>query len=349
MLAITLQDLRFRARQFVIAVVGAGLVFAMGLLLSGLAGGFVYEVDQTVGGAQGTDWVVAHGAAGRVASLPPFLAATDSGVASLPGVRRSGPVIVLPQAAAVGAETRSLVLVGSVPGQLGAPEVSAGRSVARVGQAVVDERFGVGIGGRFSISGHPFTVVGTTTGKTLLGGIPDVYVSLTDAQAVAFGSRPLISAVVVQGRPRVAPAGLDVWNEAQMEQRSLEQMTPAVQSIDNTRTIMWMVAAVIVAALVYVSALERARDFAVLKALGSSSAALFAGLAVQAVLVTLVAAALAAVLANLMTGIFAQPIRIPTNAYVVLPVLAVVVGLLSSLVAMRRAVSVDPAAAFAGA
>ena len=36
-LAITLQDLRFRARQFLIAVAGAGLVFAMGLLMSGLA------------------------------------------------------------------------------------------------------------------------------------------------------------------------------------------------------------------------------------------------------------------------------------------------------------------------
>ena len=40
MLTITIQDLRFRARQFLIAVGGAGLIFAMTLLLSGLAAGF---------------------------------------------------------------------------------------------------------------------------------------------------------------------------------------------------------------------------------------------------------------------------------------------------------------------
>ena len=56
---------------------------------------------------------------------------------------------------------------------------------------------------------------------------------------------------------------------------------------------MWLVAAIIVAALLYVSALQRVRDFAVLKALGSSSLALFGSLALQAVVVTLLAAALA--------------------------------------------------------
>lgn len=349
MLSITLHDLRFRARQFVIAVAGAGLVFAMGLLLSGLAGGFGYEVDQTVAGTHADTWVTAQGAAGRVASLPPILGATEISVARLPGVRQAGPVVVVPQAASVGNQTRSLVLIGYLPGALGAPDLTGGRPVARSGEAVVDARFGLGVGGRLTVSGRAFTVVGTTTGKTLLGGIPDVYVTLADAQAVAFGGRPLISAVMVRGVPTTVPAGLAVWSAAQVEQRSLEQMAPAVSSIDNSRSLMWLVAAVIVAALVYVSALERARDFAVLKALGSSSGALFSGLAVQAVLVTLVAAALAAVMANFMTGVFAQPVHIPANAYVVLPVSAVVVGLLASLVAMRRAVSVDPAAAFAGA
>lgn len=349
MLAITLHDLRFRARQFVIAVAGAGLVFAMGLLLSGLAGGFGYEVDQTVTGTHATAWVTAAGAAGRVASLPPIAGSTAASVAGLPGVRQAGPVAVVPQAASVRDQTRSLVLVGYHPGGLGAPDLTAGRPVARDGEAVVDDRFGVAIGEHMAISGRRFTVVGTTTGKTILGGIPDVYVSLADVQAVAFGGRPLISAVLVRGTPSTLPAGLAMWSTTQMEQRSLQAMAPAVSSIDNSRSLMWLVAAVIVAALVYVSALERGRDFAVLKALGSSSGALFVGLAAQAVLVTLVAAGVAAVLANFMTGVFAQPVHIPANAYVVLPVSAVVVGLLASLVALRRAVSVDPAAAFAGA
>ena len=62
-----------------------------------------------------------------------------------------------------------------------------------------------------------------------------------------------------------------------------------------------------------------------------------------------VAAAVAAVIANFMTGVFTQPVSVPPSAFVVLPLSALVVGLLSSLVALRRAISVDPAMAFAGA
>ena len=64
--------------------------------------------------------------------------------------------------------------------------------------------------------------------------------------------------------------------------------------------------------------------------------------------VALIAAGVAVVLAQFMTGVFSQPIDFPASAYVELPVSAVVVGLLASLIALRRAVAADPAKAFAG-
>jgi putative ABC transport system permease protein len=126
-------------------------------------------------------------------------------------------------------------------------------------------------------------------------------------------------------------------------------MRSAVQSVDNSRWFMWVVAAVIVAALVYVSSLQRVRDFAVLKAMGASSRALFAGVAAQAVVVTMVAALLAALTANLLKPLYPLPVAIPTSAFLLLPVTAVAVGVGASLVALRRAVSVDPALAFGSA
>src|SRR5579863_7461989 len=94
MLGITLQDLRFRARQFLIAVVGAGLIFAMTLLLSGLAAGFGVEVDQTVTGMGTQGWVVAQGSSGRISSLAPMPATAELAVKSSPGVQRADPLIV---------------------------------------------------------------------------------------------------------------------------------------------------------------------------------------------------------------------------------------------------------------
>ena len=348
MLAITLQDLRFRARRFLIASVGAALVFAMTLLLSGLAAGFKVEIDQTVRAFGARSWVVATGTSGRVVALSPFLAVLEPRVAAEPGAGRVGPVVIASEAAAVNGSQRSANLIGFVPGELGAPPVASGRQVRAAGEAVVDARLKVGVGGHLAIGGHNLRVVGTTHGLTLLGGVPNVYMMLADAQAVVFGGRPLVSAILTSNVPSRVPAGTVVYTNQQIQRASLVQMAAGRSSIENSRLLMWLIAAVIVAALVYVSALERGRDFAVLKALGASSAVLFVGLAVQAALVSLVAAALGALLASFMGGIFAQPVDIPSSAFVLLPVSALIIGLLASLAALRRAVSVDPAAAFAG-
>lgn len=352
MLRITLQDLRFRARQFAIAIAGAGLLFAMSLLLAGMAAGFGVEIDHTVQALGAQSWVVASGASGRITSLPPIPASAAAAVAKEPGVKRVAPVAIVPQAARIaGSPTRSVVLVGYRPGAgLGAPGgLTAGHQVTGSGQAVVDDRLGLGVGQRFSVAGRSFRVVGVVSGLSLLGGIPNAYVTLGDVQRVSFGGRPLIDAVLVSGSPRRLPAGYMLESNAQIEKASLNQMSAGVSSINNSKFFTWVIAVIIVAALVYVTALERTRDFAVLKAVGASTGVLFAGLAGQAVLVSLAAAVIGGALSTFMTGIFAQPVYVPDSAFVVLPLSALVVGVLASLAALRRASSVDPAAAFAGA
>jgi len=266
-------------------------------------------------------------------------------------VHEADPVIVVPQAAQISGRTaQSVNLIGYRPGGLGGPgEPITGRGLAGSGQAVVDARMKLGVGQTFEVSGHGFRVVGIVADRTLLGGVPNAYITVADAQDVVFGGRALIGGVLTKGVPTTVPAGYGVYSNAQIEQASLVQLSSAVSSINNSKFFMWVIAAIIVAALIYVTALERTRDFAVLKALGSSTGLLFVGLAAQAVAVALAAAVIAAILCNFMTGIFAQPVDIPGSAFIVLPVSALVVGLLASLAALRRAASVDPAAAFAGA
>jgi putative ABC transport system permease protein len=193
-----------------------------------------------------------------------------------------------------------------------------------------------------------FTVVGRVHNRTLLGGTPIIYMTLPDAQTLALGGRPMVTAVVTNGSPSQVPAGLAVFSNHAVEQSTLQALSAGVKSINNSKIFMWIVAAIIIAALLYVSALQRVRDFAILKALGSSSLLLFGSLALQAVTVTLLAAAFALIISNFMGGMFAQPVDIPASAYATLPIVAVVVGLLSSLVALRRATGADPAAAFGG-
>ena len=56
------------------------------------------------------------------------------------------------------------------------------------------------------------------------------------------------------------------------------------------RIMLWIVAACIIASVLYLQAMERTRDFAVFKATGTSTMAIGMGLALQAVVLSLAAA-----------------------------------------------------------
>jgi putative ABC transport system permease protein len=112
--------------------------------------------------------------------------------------------------------------------------------------------------------------------------------------------------------------------------------------------LLWIVAALIVGSVIYLSALERLRDFAVYKAIGVSTGSIAAGLALQAIVVALSAVVVGVVLSALLGPIFPMQVIVPGYAYVVLPVIAVVFGLIASGTGLQRAVSVDPAMAFGG-
>jgi putative ABC transport system permease protein len=111
---------------------------------------------------------------------------------------------------------------------------------------------------------------------------------------------------------------------------------------------LWIVAGSIIGAVVYISALERVRDFAVFKATGQSTAMLAAGLAMQAGLIGLVAAVLSAGIAKLLVPTFPMAVEVSLGSVALLIGVAVLIGGLASLFAARRATSVDPAIAFGG-
>jgi putative ABC transport system permease protein len=347
MWGVTFADLAYRYRQFLIAVVGAGVVLAMSLLLAGLAGGFSAEISRTVGSVGAQQWVLTSNANGRITAVSVFPQSDAALISHSPGVTAAAPLAIIPgQVALIDGKPKTVIVFGVSVGGLGAPAVKSGRPLQAGGQVVTDTRAGGRIGSQISVGTAHFTVVGHVHDRTLLGGTPVVYMTLPDSQALALGGRPLVTAVVTRGVPSHLPAGLTQLSTHSVEKSVLQALASGVSSINNSKVFMWLVAAIIIAALLYVSALQRVRDFAILKALGSSSVLLFWSLAVQAITVTLLAALFAMIISNFMGGMFAQPVAIPASAYATLPVVAIVVGLLSSLVALRRATGADPAAAF---
>src|ERR1700756_2529031 len=81
-----LRDLQWRKRRFVIAIIGTGLVFAMTLVLTGLANGFRVEADRTVDSLGLDSYLIKSGAAGPFVGSGPLPATDLGGVARTPGV-----------------------------------------------------------------------------------------------------------------------------------------------------------------------------------------------------------------------------------------------------------------------
>jgi len=322
------------------------VVFALALLLTGMAAGFSKEIEHTVA-SQGADtWMVPVGASGPFTSTLAVPADVVAEAAGLDGVDRAdGMAISLQTVEKPSGERGRVVMIGTDASEV---ETVEGRAVRAADEAVVDRRLGLSVDDTFVLGGRTFTVVGVADGMSLFGGTPDAWTSLAAAQQVLFGGQDLVTAVAVRGVPTSVPSDLTALTPREVERDSLGPMKDAVKSVENTRWLMWMIAVIIVAALVYVSALQRTRDFAVMKAVGASTWHLFLGVAIQAVLITLAAGVFAVSTAWLFRPAFTVPVAVPTSAYLLMPVVAVAVGVVSSLAALRRAVTVDPALAFGG-
>lgn len=343
---ISLRDLEWRRRRFSIAALATGLVLALALLLTGVRASFDNEISRTVGSFGADRWLVAQGAVGPFTAPIGFPASRVDEVRATPGVARADPVAIV-GATALTPDPENVNVIGAVPGGVG-PAGDAQDLLDRPGAAIVDERLGVGEGDTIELSGMRFDVVAERSGQTYFAGVPTVVASLSDVQRLGFDGRPLATAIVTEGAADAPPPGFSVLSSGDVEEDLNRPVAQAKQTIGLIRWLLWAVAAGIVGAILYLSTLERSADFAVFKAIGVSTGSLVRGLLGQAVALTLVAVGIAILLELALAPLSAMRVEVPARAYLELVVVAVVAGAAASLAALRRALKIDPALAFAG-
>ncbi len=348
MLVAALRDLQWRRRRFLIAVLGTALVFSMTLVLAGLSAAFVNEVDRTIGTTGADDWAIAEGATGPFNSSAVLPVGTLATARRLPGVQGADPFVAI-GATIPGDTPKHVTMIGAVPGGVGSPKVDDGHAPREPGEVAVGSRLGKDIGDTVQIGTKQLKVVGVVDGSGLYGGMPNVFLTLKDVQALTFGGAPLFTSIALRGTPRGEISGARIVTISDTKQDLLQSLGAGRQTINFVGVLLAIVAACIVGSVIYLSALERVRDFAVFKATGTGTPALLGGLAVQAMIVSLVAAVIGALLALLLAPRFPMPAEIPAVAFAVLPIVAVVVGALASLAGLRRAITVSPTLAFGGA
>jgi putative ABC transport system permease protein len=337
------RDFAFNGRRYLISLFAAGLVMGIALLLSGIKSGLENEITRTIDSFHASTWLVARGSRGPFTSPVSFPDSLLAEARSLPGVTRADPALLAPVTTTT-PRLRNVHVVGVVPGGLGSPP-GATRPLA-AGEAVPDASLGLHTGDTLRLNGVPFIVGGVTHGKTYFAGIPSIALSLTSAQRLVFGGRDVATLVVTQGIPRTRPRNLTVIYGPQVKKDLELPVAQATKTIVLIRTLLWLFTAGIIGAVIYLAVQERIREFAVFKAVGISTRTLTVSLALQAVALALGGAVLAVGFELLIAPQSGTSVEVSAGSYVTLFVLACLVGVLASLLALRRAVTVDPSTAF---
>jgi putative ABC transport system permease protein len=213
-------------------------------------------------------------------------------------------------------------------------------------EAVADSTLGYHVGDHFRLGNRDFAVVGTSTNTTFYFGQPTVFLPVADVQANFLAGQPYATAIAVRGHLRTAPAGTQILDDAGVRKDLNRPQKSGTQTVAIFNTLLWLMAAGIVATMVYLTALERSRDIAVLKAMGSSNRTLFGGMAVQGLALALAACGVGALVSLALSPVMPFAVETPGIAYLEVLVIGIVVGLVAALIGLRRAVHIDPALAF---
>lgn len=347
MIHAAVRDLFHRRRRYLISSFGCALVFAMSLVMTGLSAAFGVEWQRTV------EALGAEGFLTPAQLSGPFTGASPFEAERLPD--GAAPLAFAVQTATATGTTASepvtVAMMGVQAGSTHEPRVSGGRQLSGTGEVLASNRSPFGVGDRVRISGRSFEVVGTLAELSVNGGMPGVVVSLADAQEILFRGLPLVTAGIVAGDVGAVapPSGLQVQTAAAATEDALRLLASARRSIDFVKVLLWVVAALIVGSVTFLSVIERLRDFAVFKAIGTSAGSIAAGVVLQAVALALVSSLLGAAIGWLIAPAFPMPVAISATATVLLPALGSAVGAVASLFGLSRVLRVEPALAFGGA
>jgi putative ABC transport system permease protein len=343
MWVIALRDLQMRRRRFVVAVIAVGLVFGITLLLDGFTHSINNEIRRTVGAFHANTWLVSAGSSGPF--TPDHLVAEAVAQPARTRTVDVSPVLALSTSISTpgGSRVRVNVIGTNEPVHL-----QDGRWPSGPHEVVANDDLGVGLGRSLTISNQRFKVVGRTAHLRYFAGTNVLFLPLQVEQRVFVYGQPLATGFVVHGPLNVVPHGLITMSNAAVMSSLRQPVKAAASTIGFLDILLWIVAAGIMGTILYMTSLERLRDFAALKAIGARNSQVFSGIAVQALVLSIAAGLLAWIVSRLLAPVFPMIVEIPLRSYPLTLAVAIAVGLLGSVAGVRKAMATDPALAFGG-
>ena len=170
--------MQWRSRRLVIAIISTGLIFAMTLVLTGLANGFRVEAQRTVDSMGVDRFVVKAGAAGPFLGATPFAQVDLARVAADARRRGRGPTghrrdLTIKE----GTSTRNTTAFGAPEHGPGMPGFSQGRAPSTPDEVAVSSTLGQRLGDKVQIGAQTLRIVGIVPNSTALAKRPNIFLT----------------------------------------------------------------------------------------------------------------------------------------------------------------------------
>ena len=323
-------------------MVATGLAFGMSLVMQGMVAHLGWETTHIVGVFEADQWVVAEGGTGPFTTMTFIPTDIADQLEAQVGVVAADPFV---QAREIlnGLDT---FVIGIRPGGLGEPDVAEGRVLRASGEVMTASTLGFRPGDVIGLAGHPATVVGTVADATYYFGQPAVFAPIEDVQRWYLSGGDVANGVAVSGRIDAPPPGTVVLSNQQTMADLDRPQASGRDSIAILNSLLWMMAAGIVGTLVYLITLERTRDVAVLKTMGASRLTLLTSVALHGLVLSLASLVVGVAVSAALARVMPFGIRLELGGAVKVGAIAIVIGLVASLIGYRRTVGIDPSVAF---
>jgi putative ABC transport system permease protein len=182
-------DLKLYKGRFIATIIGVGLLFTIVLAMNGLYRGNIYEGLAVIKATNPDLWVVERYRGGPFNEQSTLAENYHYSVKAIPGVEKACPFIYYTLERQIGDQSRHFSIIGyDVFSGLGGPQrIVAGRGLRQAHyEMVADKKLGVGLGDQVTLGLHTYTVVGLAQGAIDTNGDPLVFLSLPDAQEIAY-------------------------------------------------------------------------------------------------------------------------------------------------------------------
>lgn len=359
--------LRSQPLRLALTVGGIALCIVLMLFLlsvyRGVADGSVEYIRQN----KADLWVLQRNATNILRGSSVLFTGHGKIIQEIPGVKSASPVLLLLSAIKKGDQVATVFLTGFEPaaGVGGPPQLVKGRSVLSDNEIVLDKAFAAKfhfkVGDAVQIQDDMLQVVGISTGTNALV-IQYAFVTLRRAQSLIrfpnIVTCYLVTAKVgndilkVADKIREELPGVEAYDKETFLQNNIREMQSGfLPFIYTVASIGVIVLTAILSLLLSINILERRKDFAVLKTLGSPKGFLSRLIIEQALLISSAGILAALVLFFPMAAVIEKiSPEVSTKSSVVQIVAVVVVvgviSLLSSFISMQRLRRIYPLEAF---